>query len=59
MIDIDDEPPRKPSGLDFDSTFPMLIHARRQCGVCHLAKDKCGCCPTDDGPGQEITSSDY
>jgi len=24
----------------------------KQCGLCQKPIDKCGCCPTEDGPGQ-------
>lgn len=25
---------------------------KKQCGACQKPVDKCGCCPTEDGPGQ-------
>lgn len=37
----------------FDQAFDMIFRKREQCGLCQKPKDSCGCCPTDDGPGQE------
>lgn len=37
----------------FDAAFDMIFQASKQCGLCNMAKNKCGCCPTDDGPAED------
>ena len=37
----------------FDQSFDMIFKAKELCGLCKKDATKCGCCPTDDGPGQD------
>lgn len=37
----------------FDEAFDMIFRKKAMCGLCCKPLDKCGCCPTDDGPGQD------
>lgn len=36
-------------GAQFDAIFGVKV---KMCGTCQKPVGKCGCCPTDDGPGQ-------
>lgn len=37
---------------DQDEAYDMISRRRGMCGRCQQPSDKCGCVPTEDGPGQ-------
>lgn len=37
---------------EFGSNFDRIFK-HKLCGTCRKPVDKCGCMPTDDGPGQD------
>lgn len=37
----------------FAEAFDMIFRKQPMCGHCRKPSDKCGCCPTEDGPSDK------
>lgn len=38
---------------EFACRYDMIFKQKELCGTCRKPVDRCGCMPTDDGPGQD------